>query len=105
MEDTFGTVPIPMFFVSKSDPSLAECSLEVFCAMDENHGIVEVMFLSEFPQKPFCQRGRSRRIQPYMKAIVRLRIDSSVQPIAIFLKLNHRLVERDVIRFLVNCRL
>ncbi len=101
----FNTVPIPLFFVSKSEPRPAECSPEMFCSIGEKYGTVEVMFLSEFLQEPFCQRGRSRQIQLYMEYIVRFWIGSSVQPIAMFIKLNHRLVERDVIQFLVNYRL
>jgi len=94
-----------MFFVLKSEPRSTECSLEVFCSIDEKRGIVEVMFFSEFLQESLCQRGRSRRIQPYMKDIVRFRINSSVQPIPMFVELNHCLVERDVIRLLILCRL
>ncbi len=40
-----------------------------------------------------------------MECFVRLRINRSVQPRAVFVTLNHRLVERDVIRVLVGCRL
>ncbi len=94
-----------MFFVLKSESRSAECSLEMFCSLNEKHSIVKVMFLGGLPQEPFCQHDRDRRIQPYMEYIVCFWIDSSVQPIAMFVKLNHRLVKRDVIRFLVNCRL
>ncbi len=94
-----------MFFVSKSEPRSTECSLEMFRSIDEKHGIIKIMFLTEFVQEPFCQCSRSRRIQPYMEYVVRFWIDSGVQPIAMFVKLNHRLVKCDVIRFLVNCRL
>jgi len=99
------SVPISIFFVSKSEPGSAECSLEMFCSIDEKHGIVEVMFLSEFLQEPFCQRGRSRRIQPDIGDFVCFWINSSVQPIPMFVELNHCLVERDVIRLLILCRL
>ena len=73
----------------------------MFCSIDETHSIVEVMFLTKFLQKPFRQCGRSRRIQPRMQNFVRFWLDSSVQPIAMVVKLNHRLVKRDVIRLLV----
>ncbi|ELY83418.1 hypothetical protein C486_02113 [Natrinema gari JCM 14663] len=56
----FSSVPISMLFVSKSEPGSTECSLEMFCSINEKHGIVEIMFLGEFLQEPFCQRGRSR---------------------------------------------
>jgi len=36
-----------------------------------------------------------------MEYTIRVWIDGSVQPIAMFVKLNHSLVKRDVIRFLV----
>jgi len=74
----------------------------MFCSIDEKHGVVEIMFLGEFLYEPFRQHGRSCRIQPDMENFVRLWINSSVQPITMFVKLNHRLVERDVIRILVN---
>ena len=45
------SVPISIFFVSKSEPGSAECSLEMFCSIDEKHGIVKVMFLGEFVEK------------------------------------------------------
>ncbi len=94
-----------MFFVSKSEPRSTECSLEMVRSIDKEHGIGKVMFLSKFVENTFCQRGCSRRKQPYMEDIVRVWIGGSVQPIAMFVKLNHRLVECDVIRFLVICRL
>ncbi|AFO58408.1 hypothetical protein NJ7G_3188 [Natrinema sp. J7-2] len=101
-EDMFSSVSISMFFVSESESESAECSLEMFYSIDEKHGVVESMFLGEFLQEPFRQHGRSRRIQPDMENLVRLWVNSSVQPIAMFGKLDHRLIERDVIRILVN---
>lgn len=40
-----------------------------------------------------------------MGYLVRYWIDSTVQPISMFLTLNHRLIKCDVIRFLVTCQL
>ncbi len=94
-----------MFFVSKSEPRSTKCGLEVFCSIDEEHSIIDLMFLSEFPQEPFCQHGRSGRIQSYMGYVARFWINSTVQPIPMSVTLNHRFVKRDVIQFLVNCRL
>ena len=94
-----------MLLVSKSEPRSTECSLEMVFSIDEKHGIVEFLFLSEFLQEPFCQRGCGRRIQPCMEDFVRSWINSSVQPITIIVKLNHCFVERDVIRHLIICRL
>ncbi|ELY76695.1 hypothetical protein C486_17587, partial [Natrinema gari JCM 14663] len=79
-----------------------ECSLEVFCSINEKHGIIEIMFLGKFLQESFRQHGRSRRVQPSMGDFVRLWINGSVQPISMFVKLNHRLIERDVIRIFVT---
>ena len=67
---TFNNVPISMFLVSKSEPRLTKYGLEVFCSIDEKHSIIDLMFLSEFPQEPFCQHGRSGRIQSYMEYVV-----------------------------------
>ena len=91
-----------MFFVLQSEASSTECGLEMFCSIDREHGIVEVMYLGEFLLKPFCQHSHSGRMQPDMGNFVRFWINSGVQPVAIFGKLNHRLVECDVIQCCVN---
>jgi len=48
--------------------------------IDEKHGVGDVVFLTNLPQKLLRQCRRSRRKQPYMKESVCIRIDSSVQP-------------------------
>ncbi len=72
-------------------------------AIDEKHGVFDIVFLREFLQKSFSQRGRSRRERPHMENSVRFRIDCSVQPIPVIIDLNHGLVERNVIRSRVSC--
>ncbi len=63
LKDTFCSVPVSIFFISKSEFTSTECSLEMFCTIDKKLSIVEVMFLSEVLQELFCQSGRNRRIQ------------------------------------------
>ncbi len=47
-KDTFDHVPISVFLVSKSEPASAECCLEMSCAIDEKHSVLDVMFLAQF---------------------------------------------------------
>lgn len=60
IEDMCSSVLISMFFVAKSKPSSTECSLQMVCSINEKHGIVELVYLSEFIQESFCQHGRNR---------------------------------------------
>ncbi len=99
----FNSILLSVFFVSKSESRSAECSLESFCAINEKHGIIKIMILREFLQESVCQHGCFRWIQPHMGSFIRLRINCSVQPIAVFVTLNHRLIKRDVTRTLVIC--
>ncbi|OLZ39291.1 hypothetical protein A6E15_18000 [Natrinema saccharevitans] len=72
---------------------------------DEKHGSIELVIRSMVVDLSFRQRGRSRRIQPNTSDVVRIRSDSSAQPIAIAIELQHRPLERDVFRVPLRCRL
>ncbi len=44
----FNSVPVSMFFVSKSEPRSTECSLEMVCSTGEEHGSSKITFRREF---------------------------------------------------------
>jgi hypothetical protein len=98
MRDTFNAIPISAAFVWKSESCSLECSLEVCRAIDEKHGVIDIVFLAEFLQEVFSQYGCRGRKQPKMKDFVCVRIDSGVQPELLVVDSNHSLVDRDVVR-------
>ncbi len=63
------------------------------------------MFVTEFSEKPIRESVICRRIKLCMEQIVRFRNDSSVQPILFIVKLNHSLINRNVIRASTSLRL
>lgn len=69
------------------------------CAVDEERRLLDLLLLAEFPHKQHGQLRGTRLKQPYMEDLVRCGIDGGVQPVALVVDLNHRLVDRDVIRF------
>jgi hypothetical protein len=51
VEDTFDAVPISAALILKSEACSLECSLEVGCAIDEKHRVLDVVFLSQLSEK------------------------------------------------------
>jgi hypothetical protein len=86
----------------KSEASSVKCSLEMLGAIDEKHGVFDIVFLTEFREEHLGQRSRGGRKQAEMKQIVCLGIASGVQPVLLVVDPNHRLVERDLIRTLTR---
>ena len=82
----------------KSEAESIQCSGEMVSVIDENRHIFELLFLAEFTQEQHGELCRPRLKQPDVKELIRLRIDSGIQPVTFVVDLNHRLVERDVIR-------
>lgn len=80
-EYSFDRIPISVGDVLKSEVAMVERRLEPRCAVDEKHGIGDVVFLAEFMKKPLGERGRTRRMQPDVQEVVRVRIDRRHQPI------------------------
>ncbi len=91
LKETFDGVPISVFFVSKSEIVSVEYIFQPGSGIDENHGIVDIVFLEAFGADDRGNTFVPRRKQPDMGELVRFGIDSSVQPVAL-------IVERDVIR-------
>jgi hypothetical protein len=67
-------------------------------AIDEKHGVFDIVFLAEFTEKDLGECGRSRRKEADVKQIIRLWIASGVQPELLIVDPNHRFVEGDLIR-------
>jgi hypothetical protein len=97
-ENTFDATPISAAFVLKSEPCSLECSLEVCRAVDEKHGILDIVFLAEFLEEAVSQRDCRGRKQPHMEDFICVGIDGGVQPELLVVDSNHGLVDRDVIR-------
>lgn len=59
LEQAFDSIPISMSDMLKSEPELVEGSLEPWCAIDEKHGVGDVVFLTKLCQELLCQDDRS----------------------------------------------
>ena len=73
--------------------------------IDEDRGLVEIVFSAEFAEKrdgKLCGAGVK---QPDVKQLIRLGVDGGVQPVALVVDLNHGFVDGDVIRVDVTVRL
>jgi hypothetical protein len=73
--------------------------------IDEDRGLVEIVFSAEFAEKcdgKLCGAGVK---QPDVKQLIRLGVDGGVQPVALAIDLNHGFVDDDVIRVDVTVRL
>jgi len=89
----------------ESEPTAMAGRLQPWCSVNEKDRVVDEMFLTEFRKEHPGQRLYSRRIKPHMEQAIGVGIDSSVQPISIIIKLNHSLIDRNVIRLGPTCRL
>ena len=52
-EDTFDSIPISMSFGLKLQPCSVKRSLEVIRAINEKHGVFDIVYLAKFSQKYF----------------------------------------------------
>ncbi len=91
--------------MSKSEAVSVECSYQSRSRIDEKHGVVDIVFLGEFREKDRGNTLVPRRKQPNVEKFVRFGIDSSVQPVAPIVEVDHGFVECDVIRLGTVCRL
>ncbi len=81
----------------KSEVFLEQRRLQPQGAIDEKHGIGDIMFLLESLRKLFCQDNSSCRKQPHMQELVRFGVDGGVQPESLIVELNHGFINRNVI--------
>jgi len=97
-KDSFDSIPISSATHLKSETSPLQRSLEVFRAIGEKFGCLNIVFVSEFAQEDLGECGRGRRKETDVKQLVCCRISSGVQPEFFIVDPNHRFVERDLIR-------
>ncbi len=82
-----------------------EGRLQPRCRIDEKQSVINKMFLAEFSKKYLSDRLVSRRRELHVEQVVRRRIDRSVQSEAFIIKLDHGLVNRNVIQIGTASRL
>jgi hypothetical protein len=90
-----------VFLVAEIEAESIECASEVGRPIDQERRLLDLLVLLEFTKKQQRELRRTRLKQPHVKNFVRCWVDSSVQPVALVVALNHCLVHRDVIRFSV----
>jgi len=95
--DTFNASPISVATDPRSELEPIECRREIRCGIDEDRGVVEVLFVAEFVRKQHSEKRSSRRKQPYIENFVRFGINGSVQPAAFVVDLDHCLVNHNLL--------
>jgi hypothetical protein len=76
-----------------------ECCLQPRCGIDEKDCVIDEISFMEFGKERLGNRLISRRRELKVQQAVRSRIDSSAQPEAFVVELDHGLVNGDVIGF------
>jgi hypothetical protein len=89
----------------KSEAESLQRGVEMGRSIDEERGLLDLLFLAEFAEKQHGELCSPGLKQPDSKEFVRVGIDSGVQPVALIVDSNHRFVQRDLIRGSVACRL
>ena len=73
--------------------------------IDQNRCLGDLHVLLKFSEKQYGKLRRSGRKKPNVEEFVRLGIDGGIQPATFVIHLDHRLVNRDVIRRRIAGRL
>jgi len=94
-----------MTFVSEIEAVSLASVFQWDGAIDEKQGVVDIAFLAEFAEERVSNDLSSRRFKLCMQQFVGVRIDSSVQPVALVAELNHGFVHGDVTRASTGLRL
>lgn len=82
----------------KSEAEIGEYDAEMVCSVDKKRTVLDRVLLDELPKELSRRPPGSSGIEPSVEEFVRFGIDSGVQPVTLVTELNHRLVNRDVIR-------
>ena len=94
-----------MAFGLKLEPCSVQCSLKMVRAIDEKHGVFDIVFLAKLAEKYLgksrCRGGK----QPQMEQLVCLWISSNVQPVLLIVDGNHCLISHNLIRSFAAGRL
>jgi hypothetical protein len=96
-KDTFDGIPISMGDVSKSEAESVEGGVEPGASIDEERGVLDLMFGAEFFEEHPRGDGGSRRKQADVKQVIRLGIDRGEQPELFVIDPDHGFVDRDLI--------
>jgi len=97
-KDTFDAVAISVTFVAEIEPVTGAGVFQRCRAVDENHGVVDVVFLAQLREERVRQDIRSGWFELRMQQFVGFRGDGGVQPVPLIVQSDHGLVDRDVIR-------
>lgn len=74
-KDTFDAVALPVRDVVKAQAKVVQGRFQPRGAIDQKHGVCDVVFLSEIAEKQLGHGGRSRRKQPDVEGSVGCGID------------------------------
>ncbi len=83
---------------SKSEAESVECGFQMSRSINQECGVGELLFLSEFTEKQHGELRFTGLKEPYVKELVCFGVDSSVQPVALAVEANHGFVNRNLIR-------
>lgn len=98
LEDTFYAVPIPVSFVSESEPKSIQGLLECPGVVDEERRVFDVVAVAEFAKVLECDPLVSGGIEFEIEEFVGRGLDCGEQPVALSVDSDHRVVGRDLIR-------
>jgi hypothetical protein len=105
LKDTFHSIPTSVATHLKSESEPRQRSFEMVGIIDQNRCLGDRHVLLQFAEKQHGKLRRSGWEEPNVEEFVRLGIGGGVQPGTFVIHLNHRLVNRDVIRFCIAGRL
>jgi len=82
----------------KSKAKSLQSGFEAMCSIDEESGLLNLLFVADLTKKQHGELCVSRLKQPDVREFVRLGVDGGVQPVPFIVDPNHYLVESDLIR-------
>jgi hypothetical protein len=94
-----------VLFVPEIEPESGRRRLNRLCTAYEKRSVLNVVFLTQFGKERSSRDRVSCRGELLVQQSVRIRIDRSVQPVALITEPNHRFVDHNVIRTLASFRL
>ena len=68
--------------------------------VDEERGVVNLVFVAEFGKEPMCEDVRPGRFERCVQQFVRFGINGGVQPVFFVVESDHCFIHRDEIRAL-----
>lgn len=99
------SVPISIASHLNSEPKSLQCGVELVQSIDEIRGLLDLLFFAKFTEKQQSELRGTLLNWPDMEEFVGLWIDSSVRSMTVIGEPNHRLIQRDLIRSIVDSHL